>query len=152
MNEPATPGLVGSSEGLGLRPERSDVLAQLRLRILREHGGLGDGWRDHWNLTPGDSLMHREAVAEIERLRAVVKAANDQAERFERGWYLRGDVLEKLQSWANAYPLAVFPEPDVAKAHELLQAGGMTLDAISASNMRHVISGVRALVEEGLKA
>ena len=45
----------------------------------------------------------------------------------------------------------VFPEPDFAKAHELLQAGGMTLDAISASNMRHVISGVREIVEEGLK-
>lgn len=91
-------------------------------------------------------------AAEIARLKAALKAANDQAERFERGWYLRGDALEKLQQWANAYPLAVFPEPDFAMAHELLAAGGMTLDAISASNMRHVINGVRELVEEGLRA
>lgn len=92
------------------------------------------------------------AADEIERLRAALAKANEQAERFERGWYLRGDALEKLQSWADAYPLTVFPEPDFAKAHELLQAGGMTLDAISASNMRHVINGVRKLVGEGLKA
>lgn len=32
------------------------------------------------------------------------------------------------------------------------QAGDMTLDAISASNMRHVINGVREIVAEGLKA
>jgi hypothetical protein len=30
----------------------------------------------------------------------------------------------------------------MAKAAELLKAGGMTLDAISASNMRHVVEGV----------
>lgn len=64
---------------------------------------------------------------------------------------LRG-ALEKLQAWADAYPLTAFPEPNFARAHELLQAGGMTLDAISASNMRHVIGGVRKLVDEGLKA
>jgi hypothetical protein len=65
---------------------------------------------------------------------------------------LRGDALEKLQGWADAYPLTVFPEPDFAKAHELLQAGGMTMNAISASNMRHVINGVRDIVAEGLRA
>lgn len=94
----------------------------------------------------------RMAKTEIERLTAALKATNDQAERFERGWYLRGDALEKLKAWANAYPLSVFPEPNLKRAHKLLKAGGMTLDAISASNMRHVINGVRKLVDEGLKA
>lgn len=59
---------LSSTAGLGLAPER-DVVAQLRLRILAEHGGAADGWQHHWNLTHGDSIMHREAVAEIERLR-----------------------------------------------------------------------------------
>ena len=89
---------------------------------------------------------------EIERLRVALQEANEQAEQFERGWCMRGDVLEKLQNWADAYPLNIFPEPDFKKAHEILTANGMTLDAISASNMRYVISGVRKLVEEGLKA
>ena len=34
---------------------------------------------------------------EIERLCACLKRANDQAEHFEREWYLRGDALEELQ-------------------------------------------------------
>jgi cell division protein FtsB len=35
--------------------------------------------------------------AEIERLRAALVKANEQAERFERGWYLRGDALEQAR-------------------------------------------------------
>lgn len=31
---------------------------------------------------------------ELADTRAALKKANDQAERFERGWYLRGDALE----------------------------------------------------------
>ncbi len=56
------------------------------------------------------------------------------------------DLAEKLLQWAKAYPLSVFPEPDMARASELLQAGGMSLDAISASNMRHVIEQVEKMV------
>ena len=99
-----------------------------------------------------DRALHIEAAEEIDRLRAALVRANNQTERFERGWYLRGDALQKLHDWADAYPLTVFPEPDFAKAHQPLQAGGMTLDAISASNMRHVIDNVREIVAEGLRA
>lgn len=90
------------------------------------------------------------ACHERDRLRVALQKANEQAEHFERGWYLRGDALEKLQQWANAYPLNVFPEPDMNKAHEVLTAAGMTLDAISASNMRHVIEQTRKIVDAGL--
>lgn len=50
------------------------------------------------------------------------------------------DFLNELADWESAYPLSAFPEPDLKKAAALLKAGGMTLDAISASNMRHVVS------------
>ena len=40
-----------------------------------------------------------------------------------------------------------FPEPDFTKAHKVLRENGMTLDAISASNMRHVIKGVREIID-----
>jgi len=46
------------------------------------------------------------------------------------------DVLRDFVAWSEAYPEDIFVPPDYAKAHELLQAGGMTLDAISASIMR----------------
>jgi len=54
---------------------------------------------------------------------------------------------DQLKDWAAAYPFSVFPEPDLAKVHALLQAEGMTLDAVSASNMRHVTSKLNELFE-----
>jgi len=80
---------------------------------------------------------------------------NDQAERFERGWYLRGEALDKIKQWAEAYPLAVFPEmspDDWKRAAETLAGAGLTLDRISASNMRHVITQTVKIVDDGLAA
>lgn len=54
--------------------------------------------------------------------------------------------LFKLSQWAKAYPLDVFPEPDFKKAAEVLKDNDMTLDSISASNMRHVIEGVNRIL------
>ncbi len=62
------------------------------------------------------------------------------------------DALHRIEAWSRAYPLSVFPEPDFKKAHDLLQAGGMTLDAISASNMRHVVEGVGKIAREALRS
>ena len=56
----------------------------------------------------------------------------------------------RIVQWSEAYPLDVFPEPDFKRAHELLRAGGMTLDAISASNMRHVVEGVGKIARAAL--
>lgn len=39
---------------------------------------------------------------ELADTRAALKKANDQAERFERGWYLRGDALEWYRDEAKA--------------------------------------------------
>lgn len=61
------------------------------------------------------------------------------------------EALEKIDQWAKAYPLSVFPEPDFKKAHEVLTANGMTLDAISASNMRHVVTGVGEIARAALE-
>ena len=57
------------------------------------------------------------------------------------------DTLDKLVQWSDAYPIAVFPEPDFLKAQKVLSENGMTLDAISASNMRRVIIGVREIID-----
>lgn len=61
------------------------------------------------------------------------------------------DVLHRIIQWSEAYPLEIFPEPDLKKARELLAAGGMTLDAISAHCMRHVVKGVGKIAREALK-
>ena len=71
-----------------------------------------------------------EKDAEIERLRA---------------------ALEQIEQWGRAYPLSVFPEPDLKRARELLEAGGMTLDAISADAMRHVVEDVGVIARRALE-
>lgn len=56
--------------------------------------------------------------------------------------------LYKIESWTKAYPLKLFPEPDFKKAAEVLSKAGMTIDSISASNMRHVLNGIIRIIKE----
>jgi len=60
------------------------------------------------------------------------------------------EALWRIDQWSQAYPLEVFPEPDWNKARQLLEAGGMTLDSVSAGAMRHVVSGVGKIAREAL--
>jgi hypothetical protein len=60
------------------------------------------------------------------------------------------EALERIADWSRAYPLSVFPEPDFDKAAALLKAGGMSLDAVCASCMRHVIEQVGKIAGEVL--
>jgi hypothetical protein len=77
-----------------------------------------------------NSRLRGAAAAEIERLT---------------------EAHERIVEWSRAYPLAIFPEPDLKKARELLEAGGMTLDAISAHAMRHVVEGVGQISRAALE-
>ena len=52
--------------------------------------------------------------------------------------------------WSEAYPLEIFPPPDYPRARAVLEANGMTLDAISADCMRHVVEGVGKIAREVL--
>ena len=60
------------------------------------------------------------------------------------------DALDDLNQWCGAYPLAVFPEPDFGRVAHVLQAAGMTIDAVSASNFRHVLKRVREITTAAL--
>ena len=57
------------------------------------------------------------------------------------------DKMYQIKTWIDAYPLKIFPEPDFKKAHKILKQHGITLDAISASNMRHVLKGIKEIIE-----
>lgn len=59
-------------------------------------------------------------------------------------------ALTRIDNWAKAYPLKVFPEPDFKEVAQVLKDAGISLDAVSASNMRHVITGIRDIVEQAL--
>lgn len=60
-------------------------------------------------------------------------------------------ALYRIKQWSEAYPLEVFPEPDLKKARALLEAGGITLDSVSAHCMRHCVKGVGKIAKEALE-
>lgn len=93
-----------------------------------------------------DSNSERLVLEAISHLRAFSRdceALRESNERMEKS-------LHDIEAWARAYPLTVFPEPDMKKAAEVLRMHGMTVDAISASAMRHVLDGIINIVRDGL--
>lgn len=60
------------------------------------------------------------------------------------------EALEQISQWADAYPLDIFPEPDFKAVRVALEAHGLTLDSVSASNMRHVVTGVGRIARQAL--
>jgi len=61
------------------------------------------------------------------------------------------EKLRKINDWCRAYPLEVFPKPDkeyFAKANEILKENGLSLTRISADNMRHVVEGIKGIIDE----
>lgn len=70
-------------------------------------------------------------------------AQQDRIDELEEG-------LHRIVQWSEAYPLDIFPEPDLKKARALLEAGGITLDSVSAYCMRHVVEGVGKIAKEAL--
>jgi len=61
------------------------------------------------------------------------------------------ETINLLQNWVKAYPLDVFPEPDLKLARKLLTDGGVSYDALNAYSMRHVINGVGKIIHEALE-
>lgn len=64
------------------------------------------------------------------------------------------EALHRVASWAEAYPLSVFPEPDAIywhKAHVVLNEHGMTLDRIAAASMRHVVVQIAHIARTALE-
>lgn len=64
------------------------------------------------------------------------------------------DALMEIKTWAEAYPEDVFIEPkpgDGRRANEILKEHGMCIDAFTGSMGRHVLKGVKGIVEKALK-
>jgi hypothetical protein len=64
------------------------------------------------------------------------------------------EALQRIVQWADAYPLNAFNEPTPEqshRAHEVLSANGMTLDAFNASMARHCLRGVGEIAREALR-
>ncbi len=79
------------------------------------------------------------AVAVDEQFAVLIKKANDQAEHFEREWYLRGDELEALEQ-VNAQLLEALKELMYARTDK---AEGMAEAAIAQAEAAKKGVGVR---------
>ena len=147
-----------SSRGLGIDKIEFQQLCNLALQALDRPfplsaaEGRGIVTRDElvkWfqsamRANEHDWTTEADRNRESKRIQEVFDLALQGLDRpAERG---ADDKLDKILQWCKAYPLSVFPEPDFAKARALLEAGGMTLDAISASNMRHVLQGIEKII------
>jgi hypothetical protein len=60
-------------------------------------------------------------------------------------------ALWEIAQWAEAYPVAIFPEPDWQRANALLMMGGMSTDPICASAIRHVVRGIGQIARNALE-
>jgi len=84
-----------------------------------------------------------ELERQLSATRAELAEAREAAERLE-------DALEDIRQWADAYPTDIFPEPDFQRAHAVLTAAGMTLDAISAAVMRRAVERIGKIARAAL--
>jgi len=103
------------------------------------------GDRDFKHFRVEFRLALSEQLEAAERWVAYINGEDTRTEKIE-------EAIRRITEWRDkAYPLDVFPEPDLARAADLLEAGGMTLDAVSASSMRHALRRVcEILGEKGL--
>jgi len=76
-------------------------------------------------------------------------------EEWQKVWDINVKYINKLESkldrirqWCDAYPIDIFPEPDFKKVHQLLKENSMSLDSITASNIRYALRGIIKIIEE----
>ena len=76
-------------------------------------------------------------------------------EEWQKVWDINVKYINKLESkldrirqWCDAYPIDIFPEPDFKKVHQLLKENSMSLDSITASNIRYALRGIVKIIEE----
>jgi hypothetical protein len=79
---------------------------------------------------PGASGAMLEAATRIEKLQAALLEA--------------GEALTEIVQWSEAYPVDIFPEPDLEGVKQVLIANDMLreMDRMHSSWARHLVSGI----------
>lgn len=122
------------------KPKAGEFTKQIKSRLLDLHIYYQDG----------RSSTELEKLKLTQDLIKACETIDQQAERIEK----LEDIFRKIDDWAKAYPLEVFPKPtkdNWKQAAEVLKANGLSLDRLSADNMRHVLSGIKGYCEQALE-
>jgi len=94
-----------------------------------------------------DAEQHARRVAAAAWEEAL-KTQCAEVERLENKLDQIEIITHRLVSWCTAYPSEIFIEitpPDWKRANDVLETAGISMTAMNASNMRHVINGVRGI-------
>lgn len=57
-------------------------------------------------------------------------------------------IRKFIDNWLEAYPTDMFPEPDLRQVAKVLKENGLSLDSVSASNMRHVLNRIKVELDD----
>lgn len=63
------------------------------------------------------------------------------------------DALVRIEQWSTAYPIDIFPEPDLDAVKRVLADAGMLnqMDRMHSSWARYVVTGIGDIAREALK-
>lgn len=87
-----------------------------------------------------DTGLLPKTMVEVEENNKQLRSENERLQ----------EAIGLLRNWAEAYPLEFFPEPDLKLARKLLEDGGVNYSALNAYTMRHVINGVKRILDDAL--
>jgi len=107
---------------------------------------LVDGWNNRVVLSVVDKKNCGITKDQKMEILESIACASVENEKFR-------DALLRIDNWAKAYSfsLSVLPELDFKKVAKVLKAAGLSLDEVSASNMRHVLAQVKDITKQVLK-
>jgi uncharacterized coiled-coil protein SlyX len=134
---------------------KEDKRGHLKIKIADQAKRIEELEAEIFSMNDKCVKIRRLLEGRIKELEDGITSMNNEWVKIRRALEARIRELEyalgRIDNWAKAYPLKVFPEPDFKKVAEVLKAAGLNLDAVSASNMRHVISQVKDITETALK-
>lgn len=105
-------------------------------------GTLMTGLKAREGYSPEDTSFHPEIAERLDRVDSAL------AKRVGAMIVQHSALRVWLAEWLRCYALDIFPEPDLAKAAEVLKAHGMTIDSLSANMGRHILTRVIAKLDD----
>lgn len=92
--------------------------------------------------------MPKNQIKLISHLEKVIEKLENKNIKLENAFH-------KIANWTEAYHVDIFTEPsneDFKKARRILEENNLSLTLIAASNMRHVLSGIKNIVKNALSS
>jgi hypothetical protein len=84
-------------------------------------------------------------------IRANATSLAAQRERDAQETEAQCDALQSIAAWCSAYPDDVFPDQDMKKAREVLEANGISIGAMHGQWARHIVKGIGEIASAAIR-